>query len=84
MLRGVMADDLGLELGKNAAHVLVADIHVYERCAFRNVGTAAAAVLPERIEHENLVTGRQIRIHDVRSNEAGSAGDDYAHVFLSI
>src|SRR5579862_6220018 len=85
VLRGVMVHDLGLEVGKNSANRFVPDVHMNQRNAVAHVRAPAAAVLPEGIDHEHVVTGRGICLDDVRSDEAGAAGDDNSQIaaFLS-
>ena len=70
-----MAHDFRLEFLKYARYVFVADVHVDEACALRDVCTRTAAVLPQRIDHQNLVPRGEVRIDDVRPNEAGPAGN---------
>ena len=76
VLGGVMVHDVGLEIGEDAADRLVADVHVHQRYAVGDVGPPPAAVLPERIHDEQVVPGGEVRVDDVRADEAGSAGND--------
>ena len=76
MLRGMMVDDVRLEIGEDAPDRLVADIHVHERDAVADIRAPPAAVLPERIDDEQLVAGGHVGIGDVRPDEAGPAGND--------
>ena len=77
-----MADDSGLEVGEDPADRFVANVHVHERNASGHVGAPAAAVLPERIDHEHVVACRDVRVDDVRPDKAGAAGNNDAHYDL--
>jgi hypothetical protein len=76
VLRRVVVDDLRLEIREDTADRFIAYVHVNQRDAVWHIGTPPAAMLPERIDHENLVAGREIRVDDVRSDKAGPAGND--------
>ena len=79
VLRGVMADDLRFELGENPADVFVANVHMDERGAIGDVRAPAAAVFPQRIEHEHVVAFRQVTVDNVGADEPGSAGNENTH-----
>ena len=78
MLGGVVAHDVGLELREDASEAFVAHVHVHQRDAAGYVDAPAAAVLPERVDDQNLVPRREVGVGDVRSDESGAAGDDDA------
>ncbi len=78
MLGGVVVHDVGLELGKDPGEAFVAHVHVHQRDAAGYVDAPAAAVLPERVDDQNLVPRREVGVRDVRSDESGAAGNDDA------
>ena len=76
-LRRVVVDDLRLERGDRALHlVLVADVDPVDLRLGAQVFLAAGA---EVVEHCHLVAGRDIGVDDVRADETGAASDENLH-----
>src|SRR5579872_5658457 len=79
MLRGVVADDLGLEFEKDAPNLVIANVEVNEAHARGNVLAPASAVRPQAVDHDDFVSELEVTVDDVRADEPCSAGDDDAH-----
>jgi competence protein ComEC len=54
-----------------------------ELCVLRYVFSPSTTVVPERIQHQNIMPLRNVCIGNVGSDESGSAGDEYPHFFSS-
>jgi hypothetical protein len=79
MLRRMMAHHVGRKISEYALDAGVADIEVDERCLLGQVVATTTTVGPQAIDHDDFVPGGEVRVGNVRPDEAGPAGDDDPH-----